>query len=564
LKALPDDDDDGGVHATLMKLEGKYEKRSPVSPEMDTMDYPEFDSPQSEPRHKKHHHNDSVSRTENPQTRSIYHVSKSTVRTHRGTLIGEETESSFSETPLLDRRAMAPPPQQQGLGMSATVRDFGGPDDFPTVEALLQHADSINSSVERLAEVRSLASQKTALESPALPEEAGGRPRHRLHAITSFLLDDAQELSDDAVLAAPPSRGNDATKAVEEAPSTPLRAEAEGSSSTEFKQGLPTPAVSPTKSASSVRGPRSPGAEKHITNKNPAATTTPLARQPTPPARHSLAPPAAAHLPFILAYSPILVARQLTLIEIDGLCDLDWRELIELRWNQAPPASSDWATHLGSSSDAASSGVGLVIARFNLMVKWCISTIVLTASQRERAAVVERFARVAEECRRVRNFATAYQIAVALLSADVAALKGTWRRVGRRERDVVRELEALVRPVRNFHNLRVEMECAPADAGCVPFIGVYTRDLVYNAQRPAVVAAPGEKAPPLGGAGEEPLVNFERYRQAASVVKTLLRLLEGGYRYSYAPDFEVLGRCLWVSALSDDEIKERVAALAGE
>jgi hypothetical protein len=98
----------------------------------------------------------------------------------------------------------------------------------------------------------------------------------------------------------------------------------------------------------------------------------------------------------------------------------------------------------------------------------------------------------------------------------------------------------------------------------VPFIGVYTRDLVYNAQRPAVVAAPQRAGVAAGPAAGEPLVNFERYRQASSVVKTLLRLLEGGYRYSYAPDLEVLGRCLWVSALPEAEIKERVAALAGE
>jgi hypothetical protein len=592
LKALPDDDDDGGVHATLLKLEGKYEKRSPVSPAPDSMNYPEFDSPQGEDRHKKHHEHvedihpehglpeDIGSRAENPHTRSIYHVSKSTLRTHRGTLVGEETESSFSETPLLERRAMAP----QVPGMSAAIRDFRREDDFPTVEALLRHADSINSSAERLAEVRTL-NQQTALEGPP----AEGQRRHRLHAITSFLLDDAQELSDDAVLAAPPSRGGEeaavqgagAKEPEPKVPRTPQRAEVAGEG-TEFKQGLPTPAVSPTKSASGRGGPRSPAAAathrvspvsltyasglENLTGKAAAAqaasTAQPPQKQATPP-RHSLGLP--AHLPFILAYSPVLVARQLTLIEIDGLCDLDWRELIELRWNQAPPNVSDWASYLGETADGDGSGVGLVIARFNLMVKWVISTIVLTADQGERVAVVERFARVADECRRVRNFATAYQIAVALLSADVAALKGTWRRVGKREREVVRELEALVQPLRNFHNLRVEMECVPADAGCVPFIGVYTRDLVYNAQKPPVVAAPGAGRAGAGAVpGEEPLVNFERYRQAASVVKTLLRLLEGGYRYSYAPDFEVLGRCLWVSALSEAEIKERVTALAGE
>jgi len=48
-----------------------------------------------------------------------------------------------------------------------------------------------------------------------------------------------------------------------------------------------------------------------------------------------------------------------------------------------------------------------------------------------------------------------------------------------------RDMEALVQPVRNFHSLRVEMETAVGDGGCIPFVGIYTHDLIYNAQRPS-------------------------------------------------------------------------------
>ena len=36
---------------------------------------------------------------------------------------------------------------------------------------------------------------------------------------------------------------------------------------------------------------------------------------------------------------------------------------------------------------------------------------------------------------------------------------------------VMTELEALVQPLKNFHNLRLEMETATVDDGCIPFIG---------------------------------------------------------------------------------------------
>jgi len=264
--------------------------------------------------------------------------------------------------------------------------------------------------------------------------------------------------------------------------------------------------------------------------------------------RQSFTPP---HLPFILAFDAQVIAQQFTIVEKDALDELDWRELIDLRWNQSPPPVTDWVSYLRT-SDAW--GVGLVIARFNLMVKWVLSEILLTDSPSERARTVVHYIRIAAACRRLRNFATMYQVTVALLSVDCARLKKTWALVPSTELDSLRDLERVVQPLRNFHNLRVEMETVPPDQGCIPFIGIYTRDLVYNAQKPATVTTPPQNE-------FEPLVNFERHHSAATIVKTLLRLLEQSAQYKFRRNSELLSRCLWIAALDEDEIQTRTLKL---
>lgn len=49
-------------------------------------------------------------------------------------------------------------------------------------------------------------------------------------------------------------------------------------------------------------------------------------------------------------------------------------------------------------------------------------------------------------------------------------------------------------------------------------------------------------------------MNFERYRTAAAIVKSLLRLIDASTKYSFQPAPGVIEKCLWVSALADENI----------
>jgi hypothetical protein len=255
------------------------------------------------------------------------------------------------------------------------------------------------------------------------------------------------------------------------------------------------------------------------------------------------------HLPFVLAFDSETLAQQFTLIEKDALNEIDWKELVDMDWKNATNSDSrSWVDFLRN-TDAH--GVEVVIARFNLVVKWAVSEIVLTTHVEERAKCIIKYIHIASHCRKYRNFATLAQLTVALSSSEVSRLSRTWDLVAPSDMKTLAELEALVTPMRNFFNLRAEMESA-TDMRCIPFVGIYTHDLLYNGQRPAEIASSPTTAP---------LVNFERCRTGAAVIKTLLRLLEASTQYDFQPIEGIIERCLWIAALSDDQIRRHSTSL---
>ncbi|KAE8410564.1 hypothetical protein BDV36DRAFT_277408 [Aspergillus pseudocaelatus] len=248
------------------------------------------------------------------------------------------------------------------------------------------------------------------------------------------------------------------------------------------------------------------------------------------------------HVPFILSCESQTLAQQLTIIEMAALSEIDWKDLVDMRWSSGSPSSVSWVQFL---MEEERRGIDLVVGRFNLMVKWILSEIVLTRDIHERARTITKFIHTAAHARRMCNYATMLQIAIALSSTDCSRLQKTWGLVPSEDRSLLKDMEVLIQPVRNFHDLRVEMETANVQGGCIPFVGLYVHDLTYNSQKPAQVAAHDG----------EPLINFERYRTTAKIVKSLLRLIDASTKYTFAPVQGIIERCLWIASLSEEEIQ---------
>ncbi|KAF1939584.1 ras GEF [Clathrospora elynae] len=561
LAALPDDtDDEGGVESALMKLEGRYEKKSPSIPSQRvTVDFdhyhPTGESPQTDPDGQAE--NDKRPGTDGVfhqpfDVEDMYRLSTETFNQRVPAVIstGQSTDS-YSSIPLLDRglSEIVTPPRARTLD---TMRSSAKPSplQFAAISPQSAHgsgtSSSINSSVDYVIETDSMRQIPMGGTLPL-----SSVPRQ------SFLLEDDEDLSD--MESTSDTRSDRTSHRVrsffDDEPASP---EVESDAlPTHPMRHPPTPPLTANRlydprpnSKSFERRPPTPGLTPTVSRVNQPAITQPsyLGDSPIEPqdSQHHVTQTQTAHLPFVLAYDSEILAQQFTIVEKDALDEIDWKELIELHWKQSSPQIRDWVEYLRTEE---ARGVDVVIARFNLVVKWVVSECVLTDNIEERARCIVKFIQIATHARRLRNYATMYQIAIALISNDVSRLKKTWALVPAAERHIMTELEALVQPLKNFHNLRLEMETATVEDGCIPFIGVYTRDLIYNAQKPAFI-----DAPLVGG---ERLVNFDRHHTAATIVKNLLRLLEASSKYDFKVEPHIISKCLWLAALSDEEITKR-------
>lgn len=584
LAQIPDDvDDDGGVESALLKLEGKYERKA-VKLSMEPLEIPikgrqtfsgeslpSADIGQAEEEKKRHRHLHVAEEVPDTSPLGEGFVADNVMQDHIprhseiSSFLSEDSLETYNSIPLLDRGLTdegysrtntfewtnhsilegpdTPVDESEAVAsVSPLPLSFEFIERTESLEGAMGQALAVNPSEERSfldvesdndSELSSELSAEIIDESSFMPRplssnqvEPQGIPSHirQTSEMNSYLDDDGSSIK--LTLA----------QALQMSPETAYSPDIHENRPWSQKPLPPTPDTTPTT------------ALYHEALGFPSGTrSSPRGLRNTVKLMENATEQSPVHLPFILAFDSEVLAQQFTLIEKDALNEVDWKELIEMKWKDSHNDSRSWVDFLRN-TDAR--GVEVVIARFNIMVKWAISEIVLTQELEERARCVIKLIHIATHCREYRNFATMSQITIALTSTEVRRLAKTWAMVPSTDMETMKDLESLVSPTRNFHTLRAEMEGggSATDTGCIPFIGVYTHDLLFVSQRPSEIAS-SPTTPPL--------VNFERCRVIASIVKTLLRLVEASTYYPFQPIEGITERCLWMGALSDQDIRNR-------
>lgn len=624
LANIPDDEDDGGVESALARLEGRYVEKKPLKLSIGPTSAPADiadkgqqpstsqpspgDNPIVKAEKRKHRHEHVVEGESLPLTPAGNNSPPLPTSLHSSlVLVGEEdvhalreervevrsvgsneSNESFESIPLLERgltddgrrskaewtnRSILQDPDEDGATFWATDEDVDDVEE-QTPYDIIHNSQSIE-------QVRPEAG-----DSGPSRQQGHSRNSSKISQGSFLIMDDtdddelSSELSempleedsdsDSDAMAFPTLRPNapltrirtaDSRRAVKAEPSPPVEMaqalakppEVETIPDMRSAQVYGTKPLPPTPEYTPTFGQQGSGSLPTKVSPDPTGVNAALRNAANVIEHEATTLKYSAHLPFILAFESEVLAQQFTLIEKDALNEIDWKELIDMRWKNAENNDARSWVHFLRDTDAR--GVEVVIARFNIVVKWAISEIVLTQDMEERARCIVKYIHIAEHCRRYRNFATMSQIAVALTSGEIGRLMHTWKLVPAQDLRTLRELEALISPTRNFYALRAEMEgggLASAGMGCIPFVGIYTHDLIFNSQRPCEIASSPTTAP---------LVNFERCRVAAGIVKALLRLLEASTLYSFQPIEGITERCLWMSALSDEEIRRHSESL---
>ena len=606
LADIPDKDNESGIESALAKLEGRgrdppSSPRGAFSPAVTTELERHSDSDNSNCRHEKscelsanHSGSEDLVGVAGPTPRSWTQerMDQRSIVVKAKPVSMAETIATQSSTPLLERGASHPPKRRPSPTIVVEPASQSGSQEKNELDQDSQQTATTNmpgseDSYELIDEDESLrkarAGKKLALTaenrqsfflneneslselSSLTPDDLSEQSGLKSPGMHSFFEDEADSGRD-----TPRQPGNKPTRDPSRSPAR-LRRPGNPLADTPSDEFQVDPAYVPgsrpiTQDKLAFERQSKPRSAEDLFNAH--AREAPLARSP-----------ATTHLPFILAHDSLALAQQLTVIERDALCEIDWRDLIHLRWNQSAMAYYNWVDYLRSNSGVDPQnhqtilrpGVDMCIARFNLVVRWVKSEVVLTQDMSERAATIVKYIHIAQHSRRLRNWATMYQIAMALMSADLSRLKQTWSMVPEEERATLAELEDLIMPKRNFNNLRIEIETATStwaqggEGGCIPFIGIYTHDLIYNAQKPAKVSKkrldPSEERTGQTGttlnSDSSSLINFERHHTAATIVKDLLRLIEASSKYTFQAENEMSSRCLWIGALHDTEVTRR-------
>ncbi|CAO3577835.1 unnamed protein product [Absidia cylindrospora] len=317
----------------------------------------------------------------------------------------------------------------------------------------------------------------------------------------------------------------------------------------------------------------------------------------------------------ILQHRSHALAQQFCLVEKWILLQVDWEELIHCRWTKVSDTSSyvdeaniddDDSTTCYSTKrppkqdqqvddDEQEDGIQQLINRFNMVCQWVSSEIVRTPSLDERALVIEKFIRLAQKCHMYSNFATLVQILLGLQSSSVSRLRKTWSKVADSEMRLLEQLSSFTSPMKNWKHIRDSMTAVAEEygmspkeiqiqlpgssdqhqlnhtkiklpfGGCIPFLGLYLSDLVFNSEQPSYLEPNHDHhkiyqsytqsscnlSPPLL---RQPLVNFRKHRTTATIIKRFLTFKDLADRYSFEQVDPLYSDCFYLDALEMDTV----------
>lgn len=197
-----------------------------------------------------------------------------------------------------------------------------------------------------------------------------------------------------------------------------------------------------------------------------------------------------AENPTLLDYSPVELARQLTLMDFELFTAIKPLEYLYLSKGSNWSMLSEVQEEEDPNNIKNSPHIVAVIYRFTDLRDWVATEIIKCEAQEQRAKVIEQFILIAENCATMKNFQAVTEIITSLSFDFVLGLKSTWKIVPPNIVATFIQLRELVSFRNNYKLLRDRL--AKIDYPCIPFLGMYMTDLaVVREQMPDVIEPRG-------------------------------------------------------------------------
>jgi hypothetical protein len=221
--------------------------------------------------------------------------------------------------------------------------------------------------------------------------------------------------------------------------------------------------------------------------------------------------------PTILDFDPLELARQLTMKGMNIFCSIMPEELL----------GSEWTKRSGSNAVNVRAMSTLSTDLSNLVA----DTILQHDDVKKRAVIIKHWIKVAHRCLELNNYDALMAIICSLNSSTITRLKRTWEIVSLKRREMLKGLQAIVEPDKNYAVLRKRLqEHVPP---CLPFVGMYLTDLTFvDAGNAATRVLPG-----LGDSEGMSVINFDKHTRTAKIIGDLQRF-QIPYRLAEVPELQ--------------------------
>jgi RasGEF domain/RasGEF N-terminal motif len=238
--------------------------------------------------------------------------------------------------------------------------------------------------------------------------------------------------------------------------------------------------------------------------------------------------------PTILEFDPLELARQLTIKEMNIFCSIMPEELL----------GSEWTKRSGSNAVNVRAMSTLSTDLSNLVA----DTILQYDDAKKRAVIIKHWIKIAHKCLELNNYDSLMAIICSLNSSTIVRLKRTWDAVSQKRRDMLKGLQAIVEPDKNYAVLRRRLhDHVPP---CLPFVGTYLTDLTFvDAGNPATKQLPGQ-----GDSEGMSVINFDKHSRTAKIIGELQRF-QIPYRLTEVPELQewIQAQIVRVKSSSENE-----------
>jgi hypothetical protein len=163
--------------------------------------------------------------------------------------------------------------------------------------------------------------------------------------------------------------------------------------------------------------------------------------------------------PMLMDLDDTAIAQQLTYIDNKLFRALKFSDLL----------------HKNFQEPEKSQGFNAMMRKFNMWGAWVITEIVSEKLTIARAAVINKFIRIAQICLDLKSFNTAYAVVAGLNNSAVTRLKITWGHVPKEGQTTFNFLQHVFDMTKNFYNYRTVLQASAPPL--VPFLGLYPKDL---------------------------------------------------------------------------------------